>query len=150
MECPRCHNDSEFITDGSDHYWCKRCGESMGRMKKLRSGPTKSSSDLEALFLALWKTHAPPDLPQPQPQLQLIPGKNHACDFTWPYRSVVVEVDGGQHKPGGGRHNTDADRWKCNELTSLGYRVFHVSGEMLKSDPLIFIEQVVKALREGK
>lgn len=147
MQCTSCHNDTEFRTDGSDNYWCARCGQSMGRYKHLKPGALKSASDLEALFLALWQAHAS-QMPQPEAQARPIPDHNHACDFAWPAQRVVVEVDGGQHAPGGGRHNSDGDRWKCNELTALGWRVLHVSGDMLRADPLTFLGQVERALRE--
>ena len=58
-------------------------------------------------------------------------GRNHRFDFAWPDRKVAVEVDGGTHLKGGGRHNTDRDREKLNLAAALGWRVLRFSGAML-------------------
>jgi len=53
-------------------------------------------------------------------------------DYAWPDCRLAVEVDGGTRLVNGGRHNTDADREKCNVAAALGWRVIHLSGELLK------------------
>lgn len=58
----------------------------------------------------------------------------------------MVEVDGGQHKVGGGRHNTDADREKLNLYTQQGYRVLRYSGTMIEADPMGVVSQVLTVL----
>lgn len=105
----------------------------------------KPGSELEQLFAAYLRMLAP-DLPTPEREVKLIPGRKSLCDFAWRTERVVVEVDGGQWKPHGGRHNSDADREKCNTLVALGYRVLHFSGSMLKSDPAGCVETVRRCL----
>ena len=56
-------------------------------------------------------------------------------DFCWYDERLLVELDGGQWSKGGGRHNSDADRWKTLEAQAQGWRVVHVSYTMLKSEP---------------
>ncbi len=58
-------------------------------------------------------------------------GRKHRFDFAWPDCKVAVEVDGGQWRSHGGRHNTDADREKLNLAAALGWRVLRFSGAML-------------------
>jgi len=108
-----------------------------------------SNSHLEAAFEHWWKLLAPKDLPAPLREQKLIPGRKHQIDFSWPALKVAVEVDGGQHAYKGGRHNTDADRWKINKLSELGYRILRYSGTMIDNDPEAMIEQVAKVVREA-
>ena len=117
------------------------------------------SSELEELFLAELHRLCPA-APEPERQTKLIEGRNFQVDFYFPWylgrslmfqgewrlRGLVVEVDGGQHKAGGGRHNTDEDRFKINRLSMLGYCVLRFSGSMLANDPLTCISQVAEVL----
>lgn len=66
----------------------------------------------------------------------------YRADVCWPDKGVIVEIDGGQWAHKGGRHNTDADRLKGAAAAILGYRVMHVSTDMLRDDPLGVIAQV--------
>ena len=61
--------------------------------------------------------------------------KSKEFDMAWVREQVLVELDGGQRKPGGGRHNSDEDRWKTLEAQADGWRVLHVSYTMLTRDP---------------
>ena len=108
-----------------------------------------SESALEAAFLQWWELLAPDDLPQPERELQLIPGRKFKSDFVWSDARVVVEVDGGQYAPGGGRHNTDKDREKINLLTAHGWKVLRYSGQMIERDPVSIVEQVAKVVKGG-
>jgi hypothetical protein len=85
--------------------------------------------------------------PAPIAEYYFIEGRKHAFDFAWPEYMVAIEIDGGQHKFGGGRHNTDEDRWKINEAHALGWLVFHISHTMLANDPWATVTQVVRALK---
>lgn len=68
-------------------------------------------------------------------------------DWAFPDFYVAVEVDGGQHAQGGGRHATDSDRWKLNEAAAAGWLVLRFSPEMLTADPGRCVNQVGRALR---
>ena len=59
-----------------------------------------------------------------------------AFDAAWIPEMVLFELDGGQWSPGGGRHNSDADRWKTIEAQRLGWVVLHVSYTMLQQNPV--------------
>lgn len=104
------------------------------------------TSELESSFLAAWRAFAPPDAPQPVEQHRFCPKRRYAFDFAWLDAMVAVEIDGGQWAPHGGRHATDADRWKLNTAASLGWRVLRFSGSMLAA-PETCIRVVLDALR---
>lgn len=72
-----------------------------------------------------------------------------AFDFAWNDERVLVELDGGQWVRGGGRHNTDADRWKTLEAQRQGWTVIHVSYTMLKTDPLRVLTALAAVLKGG-
>ena len=98
------------------------------------------------------------DVPDPDRHIDaengraVIPGIGLEFDFCWrhPY-NVLLELDGGQSKKGGGRHNSDEDRWKTLEAQALGWTVLHVSYTMLKRDPwrVMRILADVLARKEG-
>ncbi len=67
-------------------------------------------------------------------------------DFAWRPQMVYVEIDGGQWMAGGGRHNTDADRDKCNTAAALGWRGLHFSHRQLAEEPDRCVELVRLAL----
>lgn len=108
-----------------------------------------SDSQLEAAFLHWWDLLSPPGSPLPEREVELVPGRKFKCDFVWRAERVVVEVDGGTHAPGGGRHNSDKDREKINLLAAHGWRVFRYSGSMIRRDPQAVIEQVAKLIKAG-
>jgi len=68
-------------------------------------------------------------------------------DFCWPELKIAVEVDGGQYKPNGGRHNSDADREKINTAISMGWRVLRFSGKQVTYDPDECINLIKKTMR---
>ena len=70
------------------------------------------------------------------------------ADFAFVNERVLVEVDGGQWKPHGGRHNLDADREKTNEAAARGYRVLRFSGAML-DEPDKVADVIRRALGGG-
>jgi hypothetical protein len=76
------------------------------------------------------------DLPEAQREYAFLqPWRNHRFDYAWPEHLVAVELDGGQWHAGGGRHNTDEDRFKLNSAAALGWRVLRFSGTALNEDP---------------
>lgn len=109
---------------------------------------TDKRSAGERLFDAIWEQHKPAGVPDPECEVEhLIPGRKHRVDRFFRAERLIVEIDGGQRKQFGGRHNTDGDRWKINTLTMLGYCVLRYSPEMLEADPEGVIAQVADALK---
>ena len=108
-----------------------------------------SKSGLEELFDAHWRNHHSAGMPDPLPeQSGLVKGRKFRADRYWPSARLVVEIDGGQHVAGGGRHNQDNDREKVNLLTIAGYRVLRYSGDMIRNDPLKMIAQIEEVLTQ--
>ncbi len=105
----------------------------------------RSASDLADEFIALWERFCP-ELPKPEAEYKFDPGRRYRADWAWPRHYLLLEVDGGQYASGGGRHNRDNDRWKLNEAAALGYRVIHVTPQMLRDDPLRVCREVAFSL----
>jgi very-short-patch-repair endonuclease len=99
-------------------------------------------------FVALWRMLAP-EAPEPTPEYRFHPVRRWRFDFAWPTEGVAVEIDGGQWRAGGGRHNTDADRVKLNTAAALGWRVLHFSHSALAADPEGCIELTRAAVAIG-
>lgn len=75
-------------------------------------------------------------------EYRFCPWRKYRADFCWPAYRLLCEVNGGQWKAGGGRHNSDPDREKMNLAAVLGYRVLSFSPAMLE-DP----DGVVRVIR---
>ena len=108
-------------------------------------------SHLETLLLAQIVLAG---LPVPEREVRLIPGRRFRTDFFFPQARLVVEVDGGQFVPGGGRHNRPAgyasDCEKTNELTLLDYRILRVTPEHIRSGKaLSWIERGLRRFDPG-
>jgi len=71
-------------------------------------------------------------------------------DFCWRCRKVSVEIDGGQYKKNGGRHNTDDDREKINTAISMGWRVLRFSTQQVDKNPGGCIDLLIKTLNLTK
>ena len=71
-------------------------------------------------------------------------------DLAWPDYKVAVEIDGGQFKKFGGRHARDSDREKMNNAVILGWSVLRFSGEMIKKDPVLCIDQLNTLIKNRK
>jgi hypothetical protein len=67
-------------------------------------------------------------------------------DYAWPAVRVAVEIDGGQSRSMGGRHNTDGDRDKHNLAATQGWRVLHFSLRQLNKATAKCLTQVAQAL----
>lgn len=67
-------------------------------------------------------------------------------DFAWPSKKIAFEIDGA---PGRGRHTTfcgyTADCEKRNAATRLGWSVYNVTGEQVKSGYAIALAESVLA-----
>jgi len=56
-------------------------------------------------------------------------------DFAWPYQRIAVEIHGGTHIKGGGRHNRQigADAEKANSAQLQGWDVYTFTSDHVKS-----------------
>lgn len=102
---------------------------------KRKRGPSKRNAGQEA-FAFLCRTHR---LPTPHAQWELaksaqVPRKDHKTgpltwkfDFCWPEYRLIVEVDGGVWRHGGGAHShpvaLERNRLKRNDAALAGYHV---------------------------
>lgn len=86
-----------------------------------------------------------PELPAPCLEYRFDAGRRWRFDYCWPDARLALELDGGQFKARGGRHNTDDDRWKMSAAAAAGWRVLRFSPQMLEDDPL----RCVDLIREG-
>jgi very-short-patch-repair endonuclease len=75
-------------------------------------------------------------IPEPTPEYRFNPQRRWRFDFAWLSERVAVEIDGGQWRAGGGRHNTDSDREKLNTAAALGWCVLRFSHSALRDDPV--------------
>lgn len=103
-------------------------------------------------FAAAWRMLAPGGLPAPVAEYRFHPTRRWRFDYAWPgdRGGVAVEVDGGQWKSGGGRHNTDRDREKLNVAAALGWRVLRFSHGALSNDPAGCVDLAAAALVLGR
>lgn len=74
-------------------------------------------------------------LPRPEREVRLVPGRKWACDFVWRDARLIVECEGGTFS--GGRHTRgkgfEEDCRKYAQLTLMGYRVIRVTAAHIKS-----------------
>lgn len=87
------------------------------------------------------------DLPEARREYHFHPTRQWRFDFAFP-GLVAVEIDGGQWKAGGGRHNTDEDRDKLNEAAALGWRVLHFSPKQLRDQGGECVDVLRRALQQ--
>jgi very-short-patch-repair endonuclease len=107
------------------------------RAKRSGAAAPRRESAGEAAFAAALRIHQRTGyaLPEPVRELVFAPPRRWRFDFAWPDALVAVEIDGGQWKAGGGRHNTDADRDKLNHAAAIGWRVVRFSPQQVERDP---------------
>jgi very-short-patch-repair endonuclease len=99
------------------------------------SEPDLTRSELERLFLGIWRRHR---LPQPEVNARLGP---YEVDFLWRDRALVVETDSWRHH--GDRTAFERDRARDAHLQRLGFRVLRFTHRQLIHDR----SAVVAALR---
>lgn len=79
------------------------------------------------------------------------PARRWRFDFAHVASRVAVELDGGTWA--GGRHTRGAgfakDCEKFNVAAQLGWRVFRLTPQMLKSDPERWREAILDAIADG-
>ena len=103
-------------------------------------------SALELSFFASLHRLAPKTLKEMSIEVCFHPVRRWRFDFAWVDKKVAVEVDGGQFKAMGGRHNTDADREKINTAVSMGWRVLKFSGNQINTNPKWCVDLVISTL----
>lgn len=84
--------------------------------------------------------------PKLKPRFLFDPPTKREADFKIDGHPILVEVDGGQFKSMGGRHNGDADREKINRAVVLGYRVLRFSTQQLERDPYGCVYTTLQAI----
>lgn len=86
--------------------------------------------------------------PLPQFKFAKALGREWTADFAWPDLMLLVEIDGGIWRCGGGAHSRPAailrDMAKHNDATLLGWRVLRFSSDEVKSGHAVrFVERVM-------
>ncbi len=90
------------------------------------------------------------DLPQPVREHVFDPKRKWRFDFCWPQQRVAVEVEGGLNKAQSGHRSKSGiqrDVDKYNAATVQGWKVLRVTADMLKRDPVGFIDLVRLAMK---
>jgi len=124
----------------------RRRAVARGEARDEANGTTRQESAGEAAFARALRLFGD-DLSAPQREVEFARaafGRKWRADFLWP--GLIVEIDGGRHAPGGGRHAGDADKDKLNHAAVLGYRVLRFSPQQVERDPAGCVELVRKAL----
>lgn len=112
-------------------------------MKKMRI-------DLSDNFEFYLKAYKPNLLNKCEREFRFHKTRKWRFDLAWPDYKVAVEIDGGQFKKFGGRHARDTDREKINNAVILGWSVLRFSGEMIKKDPVLCIDQLNTLIGDKK
>jgi len=107
-----------------------------------------SASDLEQLFLTLWREMKPPGVPDPIREYPFASPRRFRADFAWPAEKVMVEIQGGiyskgRHTRGGG---FEADCEKRCLATYLGWRVFELTRRMLEEEPARWLGMIAELI----
>lgn len=76
------------------------------------------------------------------------PTRRWEVDFAWPQKMIIVEIEGGIWRKGGGAHshplNIIRDMEKYNRAAELGYKLFRFEGGKLKNlDAIKLIHRLV-------
>lgn len=103
------------------------------------------SQDKKHLFEVAWRAYGAPAIVL-EPEYFFVPERRFRADFAIISDKLLIEVDGGQYLPHGGRHNTDKDREKLNFAAVYGWRVIRFSTQQLERNPLACVDVVLQAL----
>ena len=115
--------------------------------KQVRCQPQQEdkADELDAIL----KLHAPDLHANLVREHEFVPDRRFRADFAHVASRVLIEVDGGQWAPGGGRHNQDKDREKRNLAALNGWRVLYFSPRMIEDDPIGVVEMIVKCVADA-
>lgn len=75
-------------------------------------------------------------MPEPDREVELIPGRKFRWDFAWPAHRLAVEVQGGEWMAKGGHNSAQGLQRDCEKLalaTLAGWRQLSVTGSMVRS-----------------
>lgn len=88
-------------------------------------------------------------LKEPEREYKFAPGRKYRCDFAWPDKRLLVEVEGGIYtkQAHGSITGILRDVQKYNLAAELGYKVLRVTPDMIKSgEALNLIERAMNGL----
>ncbi len=84
-----------------------------------------------------------PDLAQP---IRDYPLDRFRIDLAWPSALLAIEVDGGQFKPGGGKHGSKRDYQKTRRITAAGWRLLRFTAGEVNDNPIGVIAEIRQIL----
>lgn len=73
------------------------------------------------------------------------PFQRYKIDIAISAEKLAIEVDGGQYKPGGGKHGTERDYDKINDLQLDGWMVLRFRAIEVENNPDKCLEYIRKA-----
>lgn len=104
------------------------------RPRRRRKGTSTAVVDFEAVLAFQIQLSK---LPPPARQLKFCPPRRFTADFAWPQFLLVVEVQGGIWRTGGGAHshpsNILRDVEKAQVALLAGWRIFPVTTDEVKN-----------------
>jgi very-short-patch-repair endonuclease len=87
-------------------------------------------------------------IPDPVRNFRFHPVRLWKADFAWPAQKLIVEIEGGIWRRGGGAHShplgIERDIEKYNAATMLGYRILRVTDKMLAQKRLGELSDLLK------
>lgn len=94
-------------------------------------------------------------LSEPSRELRFHPTRRWRFDYAWPALRLAVEIEGGLHVRGGGRHNRaegfQRDVHKYNTAVLLGWRLLRVTYPMIRDgSALALIEEALRTFSPKK
>ena len=100
----------------------------------------------ERWFETQWKRIGGPEY---EPQLEFHPNRKWAFDFGFPncVPPIAVEMDGGGHKMYWKVYRNDVE--KMNAALFLGWQVFRITTDMVRSDDVQFLEMLKEYINDN-
>jgi len=118
---------------------------------RLRSRPKSDSSRLEAKFALYWRSLGGPPLVQ---EFRFDPERRWRADFAHVESRTLIEIEGGLHIFGGGRHNRAAgfiaDAEKYIEAFLAGWSVVRLTEKQITAPNLERIIRKIQGSSAGR